>query len=392
MKRTQLARSVDTTERGLTPQIRDLSKVLRPRLSRLESRFDSRLQQQGYDRRTRSALHRITPLAAAKLLTGRKALPAFLEFAQTAGRELAKLNITPNDVTQALHACDEIIDSVCPDARYTWAREQLNFCTILALNQAYYEVREAEARAFYHLFHIEAQSPNVDYLFRRFIESMAEICGAAAGHVFLLSDEGRSWQLKASTAQAASPKTQVIVAASTPVRRALAQPHHLRKPELILDEGWRKRYRCVWSLPLSNGGVIQFAFKEERDLLPRELEMLAAAGERCEASARKTRLLEDIANREEQLSRLAIRMLMVEENERRRISRELHDDAGQSLVVIRLQMEMIEQDLPPNTQERERLAETRDITEKTILDLRRLISDLVPRFWNNWDLGRHCVS
>ena len=38
-------------------------------------------------------------------------------------------------------------------------------------------------------------------------------------------------------------------------------------------------------------------------------------GERCQASARKTRLLEDIAKREEQLSRLAIRMLMVEENE-----------------------------------------------------------------------------
>ena len=132
---------------------------------------------------------------------------------------------------------------------------------------------------------------------------------------------------------------------------------------------------------------MQFAFKSDRDLLPRELEMLTAAGERCQASARKTRLLEDIASREEQLSRLAIRMLMVEENERRRISRELHDDAGQSLVVIRLQMEMIEQSLPPNTEERERLAEARDITEKTILDLRRLISDLSPAVLEQLGLG-----
>lgn len=387
MKRTQLTGSADSTERGLTHQIRHLSEVLRPRLSRLESSFDSRLRQEGYDRRARSALHRITPLAAAKLLTGRKALTTFLDFAQTAGRELAKLNISPNEVIRALEACDRIIDSVCPNGRCTWAREQLSFCTVLALNQAYYEVREAEARAFYKLFHIEAQSSNVDYLFRRFIESMAEICGAAAGHIFVLSEESRKWRLKASTAQAASNKTQVLVAASGPVRRALAKPHRTRKPELILDQGWRKRYRCVWSLPLADGGVIQFAFKQERDLLPRELELLAAAGERCQASARKARLLEDIANREEQLSRLAIRMLMVEENERRRISRELHDDAGQSLVVIRLQMEMIEQDLPPNTQERERLAEARDITEKTILDLRRLISDLSPAVLEQLGLG-----
>ena len=78
--------------------------------------------------------------------------------------------------------------------------------------------------------------------------------------------------------------------------------------------------------------------------------MLIAAGERIHAAAQKTRLLEDIALREERLSKLAIRMLMVEENERRRISRELHDDAGQSLVVIRLQMEMIEQSMPPGSE------------------------------------------
>jgi signal transduction histidine kinase len=78
---------------------------------------------------------------------------------------------------------------------------------------------------------------------------------------------------------------------------------------------------------------------------------------------------------------------MVEENERRRISRELHDDPGQSLVVIRLQMELIEQLLVPNSEERERLAEARDITEKTILDIRRLISDLSPAVLEQLGLG-----
>ena len=365
----------------------NLADLLRPRLTAIEKRFDARLKQQGYDKRVRSAMHRISPLAAAKLLSGRKALTVFFDSAQVAGRELAKLNIAPNDVTRALQQCDEIIDSASPNSLSNWAREQLSFCTILALNQAYYEVREAEARAFYDLFHIEVQSSNNDLLFRRFLESMAQICGAAAGHVFLLEDDGRNWTLKASTAQAASSKTQVIVPATGPVRRALSKPRQIVKPESILDQGWRKKYRCVWSLPLADAGVMQFAFKSDRELLPRELEMLAAAAERCLASARKTRLLEDIASREEQLSRLAIRMLMVEENERRRISRELHDDAGQSLVVIRLQMEMIEQSLPPNTEERERLAEARDITEKTILDLRRLISDLSPAVLEQLGLG-----
>jgi signal transduction histidine kinase len=117
------------------------------------------------------------------------------------------------------------------------------------------------------------------------------------------------------------------------------------------------------------------------------VEMLASAGERCYAASQKTGTLEDIAEREERLSKLAIRMLMVEENERRRISRELHDDAGQSLVVIRLQMELIEQLLPPGSEERQRLEEARDITEKTILDIRRLIADLSPAVLEQLGLG-----
>jgi two-component system, NarL family, sensor histidine kinase UhpB len=50
-------------------------------------------------------------------------------------------------------------------------------------------------------------------------------------------------------------------------------------------------------------------------------------------------------------------------------------------------MELIEQLLPPGSEERERLAEARDITEKTILDVRRLISDLSPAVLDQLGLG-----
>ena len=52
--------------------------------------------------------------------------------------------------------------------------------------------------------------------------------------------------------------------------------------------------------------------------------------------------------------------------ERRRISRELHDEAGQSPHCIRLQMELIEQALPESESElRSKLGEARDLTERT---------------------------
>jgi signal transduction histidine kinase len=95
-----------------------------------------------------------------------------------------------------------------------------------------------------------------------------------------------------------------------------------------------------------------------------------------------------LAAREEQVRQLAEHMLHVEEIERRRISRELHDEAGQSLLCIRLQIEMIEQSIPPEHAEWIRkLGEARDLTERTILEMRRLIAALSPAVLEQLGLG-----
>ncbi len=124
---------------------------------------------------------------------------------------------------------------------------------------------------------------------------------------------------------------------------------------------------------------MQFGFKRTYEWLPREQELLAGAAERCHLGAEKARLMEDLAQREEQIRTLAERMLHVEEAERRRISRELHDEAGQSLLCVRLQLEMVEQGLPPASEDlRQRLGAARAETEKTILEIRRLLAALSP--------------
>src|SRR5258708_3019488 len=178
--------------------------------------------------------------------------------------------------------------------------------------------------------------------------------------------------------------------------KALAKAHQIDPKNgtgvLLLEPGWKHRYQACWSVPLATGGrtagVMQFGFSKPYEWLPREEELLAAAAERCLMAAEKARLMEDLAAREEQVRRLAEHMLHVEEIERRRISRELHDEAGQSLLCIRLQMELLENSLPPERVEWiAKLRETRDLTERTILEMRRLIAALSPAVLEQLGLG-----
>ena len=165
-----------------------------------------------------------------------------------------------------------------------------------------------------------------------------------------------------------------------------------RHSDTLLDGKWHKQYASCWSIPLAidgrTAGVMQFAFSKPYEWLPREQELLAAAAERCLMAAEKARLMEDLAHREEQIRGLAEHMLHVEEMERRRISRELHDEAGQSLLCIRLQLELLEQSLPESQRDwRHKLGDARDLTERTILEMRRLIAALSPAVLEQLGLG-----
>jgi signal transduction histidine kinase len=123
---------------------------------------------------------------------------------------------------------------------------------------------------------------------------------------------------------------------------------------------------------------MQLAFATRYEWLPRELGLLEAAGERCLAAAEKTRLMESLSAREAQVRRLSEHMLEVEEEERRRISAELHDETGQAMAWMRLQLEMLERDLPPGSGLRGRAAEIRAAAERTIVEIRRILAALSP--------------
>ena len=78
-------------------------------------------------------------------------------------------------------------------------------------------------------------------------------------------------------------------------------------------------------------------------------------------------------------------LLKGEEEERRRISRELHDETGQALMVLRFQLEMLASD-SKNPKHKAQVQESLDVLDRSIEGLRRIIARLSPRVLEEFGL------
>lgn len=382
-----LADSAAMLSQQLLEQFQRLGASLRPFRESLDREYARRLGRLGHGSERRRLLLAITPSAAANYVATGGTLPGFLETVEYLGRRLAKLGMAPPAVVGALREFDHLLDQAVARRiphqaeAIAWLRDQLHFLVILTLNHAFYQVREAESQAFYELFRVEVESRTFDEMLEGFLRTLIRFTGAAAARIYIAGAPGEPWRVAGAQPQGNGPQALPVGAG---LRRILAAPRCLEGGAPgVLDPGWAGRLATVWSVPLEScgalSGVMQFGFERPYAWLPRETELLAAAAERCWLAAERARLMEDLAQREEQIRRLASHMIEVEESERRRISRELHDEAGQSLLCVRLQLEMLEQQLPSQAEPwRRKLSETRETVEHTILEIRRLIAALSP--------------
>ncbi len=387
-----------------------------------------------YDERQTTALLALTPVSAIRFWLKDGTLTGFFEQVAYSGRRLAKLNLAPGSIVEALAVYDVLLEAVfakitpAEAANFRWVREQLQFCVMLTLNNAYYQVREAESQAFYELFRDEVASRGLNDLYGQFLGTLMRFSKAGDARFLSFDSRANVWKaiefagkpaaIPASVTGAtwggapdtkslrqwlSKPRCQAIT--GLPPAIAWSKPAAFAKNSPAQKDSSKrasttKAFSWVWTMPLIHEGVLtgafQFAFEKPYEWLPREQELLAAAAERCVEAAAKARLLEDLRAREEQIRHLAEHMLQVEEMERRRISGELHDEAGQSMLYVRLQMEMIENAMPAELSGlRQKVKQTREATERTIIEIRRLIAALSPATLEQLGLGpalRHLVT
>jgi signal transduction histidine kinase len=118
-----------------------------------------------------------------------------------------------------------------------------------------------------------------------------------------------------------------------------------------------------------------------------DVDLLSILGEQIAIAIENARLLDAVTKRERDLQRLSTQLINAQEAERKRISQELHDEMGQALTAMSINLAAIEKELPSELAPmiRERLAETSLLADQTLEQVRELSLNLRPSMLD--DLG-----
>jgi PAS domain S-box-containing protein len=167
-----------------------------------------------------------------------------------------------------------------------------------------------------------------------------------------------------------------------------------------LSEEEKKRYRgvCVENgylsvavIPISYGerilGAIHLADETENRVSFKSLEFIESMSPLIGEAINRFNLEDKIRESENRLRHLSSQLLTAQENERKRISREIHDSLGQSLSAIKFTVENITQQALEQNQKKmaEALEALIPITQASIEESRRIQMDLRPSILD--DLG-----
>src|SRR3989304_10232819 len=129
-------------------------------------------------------------------------------------------------------------------------------------------------------------------------------------------------------------------------------------------------------------GVMNVASHVPRRFTKEDMHLLHSIGDQLGTAIEQARLNERLRKARERLRKLARQNLMAEEEERRRIARELHDETSQSLSGIALQLEaLMEMAAKSGNQDAEFIAGLKKVQSLTVQvhkEVSRLISNLHP--------------
>lgn len=123
-------------------------------------------------------------------------------------------------------------------------------------------------------------------------------------------------------------------------------------------------------------GVLSVASEDASAFSPAEVKLLEAVGQQLGIAVENARLWDDLREKERVRGQLLEKVISAQEEERKRIARELHDDTGQALTSLMVGLRAASDACAPAT--RAQFEQLRDIAAETLQSVKRLARELRP--------------
>jgi len=372
--------------------IAEVARALEPYFPDITNKWRDQLTKEfGFDGRTLSAVERLT-LAAGCSYFCHNDYPGFHENLQYFGTRLSKLQVDTRAVARALElyqsCCEPYIAGLFPEreAEAKAALEMLASVSFVIVSGAYFDPKTLEYSALLQLLDAELASSDLSALLNKVLDITTQTFQASLGIILLCDPEVGALRISASVGMDVEVPEDFKVELGNGFSGKIAMSG---EPNMILDTNGdtgalrpmiRVKAKSLWGVPLKADGetigVMVIGFPKPYEWLPTERELMRAIGDRTALAIERARMTDALREREQRIAELSGHLLRVQEEERKRISRELHDETGQALMVIRLYLGMMEGAAGKGV--RGKIRETVEVVDRTIEGIRRIIGKLSP--------------
>jgi signal transduction histidine kinase len=346
----------------------------------------------GFDGRVLAALERLTVAAACSYFCHND-FPGYQENLQYFGTRLCKLQVDTRAVARSLELYQSFCDpylAVLFSERETAAKaalEMLSSVSFITISGAYFDAKTVESNALLALLDAELAAGDLAVLLQKVLAVTIQTFEASLGYMLLREPESNVLRIGCAVGLGFEPPEDFRVPVGIGFSGKVAATG---EPDMVLDNSTdkgllaaqiRDKAKSLWAVPLKAEGktigVLLIGFTKPFEWLPTERELLRAIGDRAALAIERARMTDALREREQRIAELSGHLLKVQEEERKRISRELHDETGQALMVIRLYLGMLEAGVGGRNV-KAKIKETVEVVDRTIEGIRRIIRKLSP--------------
>ena len=176
------------------------------------------------------------------------------------------------------------------------------------------------------------------------------------------------------------------------------------EPLVIQDSGAETRYplsrlsivgeekllSSVWFPLIVEGkhrGILVVGYRQYHNFAEREMRLLVSLAEKNSIAMVNAQLYTDLFQREKELEILSGARVQAQEDERRRIAREIHDGLGQMLTAIKFNLEILEDMITAGKDERERIDDMKNLLDSVMKEAREISYNLMPSVLEDFGLA-----